>query len=183
MVKNQTPYLPETLRRLKQNLVHTMRPHPTETDPDLPLGVRVSPAEVQVISGLLQGQGLWVQQTSVWHKPSWRRSPLTPPYSYQDLHRNGETGSWRAQTKPFVHQDPGERRNDPTRNWPRLAHECPGVSGGGMGQWWRPSTGSGALSAVPFEGGRHYLYYFHHGLTSDQTTGREHSSTINRKLD
>ena len=25
------------------------------------------------------GQGLWVQQTWVWHKPSWRRSPLTPP--------------------------------------------------------------------------------------------------------
>ena len=23
------------------------------------------------------GQGLWVQQTWVWHKPSWRRSPLT----------------------------------------------------------------------------------------------------------
>ena len=29
-------------------------------------------------SGLPQGQGLWVQQTWVWHKPSWRRSPLTP---------------------------------------------------------------------------------------------------------
>ena len=24
-------------------------------------------------------QGLWVQQIWVWHKPSWRRSPLTPP--------------------------------------------------------------------------------------------------------
>ena len=35
------------------------------------------PVEVQVSSGLLQG--LWVQQTWVWHKPSWRRSPLTPP--------------------------------------------------------------------------------------------------------
>ena len=34
--------------------------------------------EVQVSSGLLQGQGLWVQQTWMWHKPSWRRSPLTP---------------------------------------------------------------------------------------------------------
>ena len=25
------------------------------------------------------GQGLWVQQTWVWHKPSWRRSPLALP--------------------------------------------------------------------------------------------------------
>ena len=24
------------------------------------------------------GAGLWVQQTWVWHKPSWSRSPLTP---------------------------------------------------------------------------------------------------------
>ena len=41
--------------------------------------VWVFPMEVQVSSGLLQGQGLWVQQTWVWNKPSWRRSPLTPP--------------------------------------------------------------------------------------------------------
>ena len=33
--------------------------------------------EVQVSSGLPLGQGLWVQQTWVWHKPSWRRAPLT----------------------------------------------------------------------------------------------------------
>ena len=40
--------------------------------------VRASPAEVRVSSGLPQGQGPWVQQTWGWHKPSWRRSPLTP---------------------------------------------------------------------------------------------------------
>ena len=51
----------------------------TETEPDLPLSVWVSPEEVQISSGLLQGQGLWLQQTWVWHKPSWRRAPLTPP--------------------------------------------------------------------------------------------------------
>ena len=32
--------------------------------------VWVSPVEIQVSSGLPQGQGLWVQQTWVWHKPS-----------------------------------------------------------------------------------------------------------------
>ena len=41
--------------------------------------VSVSPGEVRVSSGLPQGRGLWVQQSWVWHKPSWRRSPLTPP--------------------------------------------------------------------------------------------------------
>ena len=47
-----------------------------------------------------KGQGLWVQQTWVWHKPFWRRSPLTPPQSCHYLHRTGETDPWRAQTKP-----------------------------------------------------------------------------------
>ena len=52
---------PETPQRLRQNCV------------------LMSPTEVWVCSGLLQGQGLWVEQTWVWHKPSWRRLPLTPP--------------------------------------------------------------------------------------------------------
>ena len=77
------PQDPETPQRLRQNCVW------------------VSPAEVQVSNGLLQGQGLWVQQTWVWHKPSWRRSPLTPPC--QNLHRIGETDSWRAQTEACVY--------------------------------------------------------------------------------
>ena len=121
--------------------------HPTETEPDLPLSFWVSPMEVQVSSGLLQGQRLWVQQTWVWHKPSWRRSPLTPPLSHQNFHRTGETDSWRAQTKPCVHQDPGERSSDPKTDWPSLSHECTGVSGRGVGQWW-PAAGSGALSVI-----------------------------------
>ena len=33
------------------------------TEPDLPLRVLVSPAEARISSGLLQGQGLWLQQT------------------------------------------------------------------------------------------------------------------------
>ena len=34
----------------------------------------------------------------------------------QNLHRTGETDSWRAQTKPCMHQDPGERSSNPTRD-------------------------------------------------------------------
>ena len=83
-------------------------------DPDTPQRlskncVWVSPAEVWVSSGLPQGQGLWVQQTWVWHKPSWRRSPLTSPQGHQNLHKTGETDSWRAQTKHCVHQRPHKR--------------------------------------------------------------------------
>ena len=52
---------------------------PQETESDLPVSVQESLVEVWVGGGLLQGQGLWVKQTWVWHKPSWRRSPFTPP--------------------------------------------------------------------------------------------------------
>ena len=122
--------------------------NPTETEPDLLLSIWVSPAEVWVGSGLRQGQGLLVQQTWVWHKPSWRRSPLTPSQNCQSLHRTGETDSWRAHTqKTCVHQDPGGRSSDPTRDWPRLARERPGVSGGGVGQRW-PAAGARALSTA-----------------------------------
>ena len=38
----------------------------------------MSPVEVQVSSGLPQGQGLCMQKTWLWHTPSWRRLPLTP---------------------------------------------------------------------------------------------------------
>ena len=126
---------------------------------------------------------------SVWHKPSWIRSPLAPPQSHwtddpqtarQLYQRNFHTakkvlgpttdfptwefgkgtenpqGIWlwrpvefdyrtstglgkqtlgghKQNTKPCTHQDLGERSSDHTRNWPRCASECSGVSGGSMG--------------------------------------------------
>ena len=63
----------------------------------------------------------------------------------QILHKTGETNSWRAQTKYYAHQDPGERSSDPTRDWARLAYGCPRISGGGGGQEC-PAMGSGALN-------------------------------------
>ena len=117
---------------------------PTETEPEVCLSVSWGGVGQH---GLLQGQGPWVQQTWVWHKPSWRRLPLTPPQSYQDLHRTGERDSWRAQIQSCMHHDPGERSSDPTRNWPRLAHECSGVSSRGVGWRW-PAAGLGVLSAA-----------------------------------
>ena len=133
------------LGRLIQNLVHTRRPYRDWTN--LPLSVCASSVETQVSSGLPQGWGVWVQQTWVWHKPSWRRSPLTPPQSCQNLPRTRETDSYRAQTKPCIHQDPGERSSDPTRDWPRLACECLGVPGGDVGWQW-PAAGTENLSVA-----------------------------------
>ena len=109
----------------------------------------------------LRGRG---SSSSVWHKSSWKKSPLTPN-SHQNLHRTGETDSWRAQTKPCAQQDPGERSNDLTRDWSRLACECPLVSSRGVGQQW-PAAGSGALitaeCAWDFWRRSPYPHYFHH---------------------
>ena len=76
---------------------------------------------------------------------------------------------------------------DPTKNWPRHVHECPGGSGRCMGHQW-PAAGLEARTAAmlctgPFEGGPHYLHYLHHSLVSGQTTGREHSPTHQQKMD
>ena len=136
---------PHTCQRhsgLKQHLC-TRTQRPTETEKC----VWVSLVEVWVSSGMPQGQGLWGQQTWVWHKLSWRRLPLTPLQNCQNLHRTGEIDSGRAHTEPCAHQDPGERSSDPTRDWPRLARECPGVSSGGVGWQW-PAAGLGALSVA-----------------------------------
>ena len=46
-----------------------------------------------------------------------------------------------------MHQDTGERSSDPTRERARLACECPGVSGRGMGWRW-PATELAVLSAA-----------------------------------
>ena len=160
-------------------ILFCIRTHDTaQTEPDLPLSVWVSPVEVQVSSDLSQGQGLWVQQTWVWHKTSWRKSPLNPPWSHQNLYRIGATEAWRAEMKSCVHQDQGETSSDPTRDWPRFACECPGVS---VEAWVSSGLLQGQRHWVwqymhgTLERGHDHLHYLHHSLVSHQTTGREHS--------
>ena len=144
----------------------------------------MSPVEVWVNNCLPQGQGLWVQQTWVCHKPSWRRSPLTPSHNCQNLHRTGDLGSWEAKG-PCAHQDTGEKSSDQTWDWPRLARECPGSYGGvwvgggllqDLGRWVRKCM----LGA--FWRSLHYLHYLHHSLDSGQTTGRECSLAHQEKI-
>ena len=65
-----------------------------------------------------------------------------------ELTQDWEIDSWRHKQN-LVHQDPGERSRDPTRDWPRLARECPGVSSGGAGHWW-PAAGLEAVSVAGY---------------------------------
>ena len=103
---------------------------------------------------MLQGQGSGCSRPWVWHKPSWRRSPLTPPQSRQNLHRTGETDSWRAQTEPCVHQ--GERRPRRKEQWPhkRLTQTCLWV--------WKSPRG-GVVGRGLLQGCRHWVWQFMHG--------------------
>ena len=167
------------LRGLKQTVWAPGPREPTETGIDR---VYLTHLEIQVSSGLPWGKGLWVQQTCVWHKPSWRRSPLTPLQSHQSLHRTGETDSWRAQTEPCVHQDPVERSSDPTRDWPRLSHECPGVLGRDVSEWG-PAAGLGALSVAVLEWNllKEATIIFI-SLASGQITRRGHNPTLQEKI-
>ena len=81
--------------------------------------------------------------------------------------------------------------SDPTRDWGRLTSECPESL---MEMWvdcglpWGQSTDlqqsweAQCAGLSPLEGGRHYCHNLHWGLASDQTTGREHSPTHQRKI-
>ena len=69
----------------------------------------------------------------------------------ENLYRTGETDSWRAQTKLWMYQDPGERSIDPTRGWARLVCQCPGVSSSlpwGRGTDYSSPMSSGVLAKV-----------------------------------
>ena len=66
--------------RAQSNLVHTKRQEkgavsPQEIEPDLPVRVQKSPAELWVDSSLLRGQEHWIQQCR--RQSFWRSSPLT----------------------------------------------------------------------------------------------------------
>ena len=55
--------------------------------------------------------------------------------------------AWGVQTKPCVHQDPGNKAVTSTRDWVIPAFEDLNVSCRGMGQQW-PAVETGALAAV-----------------------------------
>ena len=107
--------------------------------------------------------GLKAHNEVVW---VWRRACVLPSLSLSPLHLTASrsslslTTSWihmcygihmafswtnRAQTKPCVYQEPGERSSVLTSEWVRIPCENPGVSGGSMGQHFglRPNSREG----------------------------------------
>ena len=130
--------------------------------------VWASPVEVQVSSGLPQGLGLWV-----WHKPSWRRSPLTKHRATRTYTGLGDR-LLEGTNKTLC--APGSRRKE---QWPhrKLTQTCPRGSWG-LRQWCGSvvacckvlgTQGSRACMG-PFEGGHCYLHYLHHSLASGHIT-------------
>ena len=91
----------------------------------------------------------------------------------------------------LVHQDPGERSSDPTRDWARLAFECPEVSRGGVGGQW-PAAGSGHwikpswepqhAGLRPFEGDPYYNNYPTAVWPQDKIQGWNPAPAISRKF-
>ena len=63
---------------------------------------------------------------------------INPTTEVPELTQDWEIDSWRAQTEPCMHQDPGERSSDPTRDLLRSVQESPAeawVSGDLLQGW------------------------------------------------
>ena len=92
-----------------------------------------------------------------------------------ELPRTGEVDSWRAQTKPCTHHDPGERSSEPIRDFRVSVQESLAEAWVGGGLLQAGGTECSRASMGPLEGGCPYLHHLHHSSVSGQTTGREHS--------
>ena len=77
-----------------------------------------------------------------------------------DHTQDWDTDSWRAQTKPCAHQDPGERSSDRQETDPDLpvsAQGSPAEAWAGGGLLQGQGTGCRSACVGPFEGGHQYL--------------------------
>ena len=181
-VQNQILFQPEMLRGLKQTLCTPGHRDPTETETELCLSVSCGGMGWQCS---VAGTGLWVQQTWVWHKPSWRRSPLTPPQSCQNLHRTGKQ-TLRGHNRTLCTRTQEKRAMTPQET----VQTCLWVSGS---LWWRRGlmvaccrvggTKCSTTCLGSFKGGHHYLHYHHHSLAPGKQQGGNTARPINRKLD
>ena len=84
---------------------------------------------------------------------------IEPPEVTQDW----EIDSWRAQQN-LVHQDPGERSSDPTRDCHRLDRSLQQKRGSVVACCRVGGTECSSTFMRSFEGGHHYLHYLHHSL-------------------
>ena len=136
-------------------------------------------------SGLPWGQGLWVQQSWVWHKPSWRRSPLTPPQRCQNLNRTRKqtVGGHKQSLVCTRTQERGEvtpEEIDP--DLPVSVQESLGKPWVGVSCCRVGGTACSTACMGTFERSHHYLHYLHHSLASGQKAERAHSPAHQWKI-
>ena len=94
----------------------------------------------------------------------------------------GETDSWRAQTKLLCTrtQEKGAATSQETdTDLPVSLWQSPGPA---VACCRAGGTECSSACIGPFEGGHHYLHYLHHSLASGQITGREQSPTHKEKI-
>ena len=99
--------------RVQTNLVCTRTQGPTETETELCLSVCCGGTGQQWTAtgaGALGAADLGVALTLL------EEVAINSTIELPDLTQHWETDSWRAQTEPCVHQDPGERSGDPARD-------------------------------------------------------------------
>ena len=130
------------------------------------LGISNFVSLIWTLSGRMQGQRLWVQQTWVWRKPSWRRLPLTHHRAARThtglgselLAVTNRASCTRTKEKGAVtpqETDPDlavSVQESPAEAWVSMACCRPG------------GTECCSVYMGSFEGGRHYLHYLHHDL-------------------
>ena len=100
------------LRGLKQTLCAPGPRDPTETETELCLSVSCGGTGQQWTAagaGALGAADLGVAEALL------EEVTINPTIEPPELTQDWETDSWRAQTEPCAHQDPGERSSDSTR--------------------------------------------------------------------
>ena len=101
------------LRGLKQTLCTPRTQSPTETETEPCLSVSCGGMGQQWTAagaGALGAADLGMVQALL------EEVPINPTIELPELIRAWEIDSWRAQTEPCVHHDPGERSSDATRD-------------------------------------------------------------------
>ena len=122
LIQNQTLYPPETLRGLKQTLCTPGPTDLTETETELCLSVSCKGTGQQWPD---TGVGALDESELGMAKVRLEEVLINPTKEPQELTQDWEIDSWRAQTDPCGHKEPGEGSSDPTRDRSRLARECP----------------------------------------------------------
>ena len=132
------------LRGFKHALCAPGHRDPTETETELCLGVSWGDTGQQWAAtgaGALGAVDLGMAYTLL------EEVTINPTIEPQELTHDWGNRLLEGTNRTCAHQDPGEKSSDHTRDWCRLARECPGVSGRGVGRRW-PAAGLGALTVA-----------------------------------